>query len=180
MVKPKFFMPVHGEYRMLFKHSALAQQLGVPAENTFTMENGQILELSRKSCRINGSVESGRVMIDGLGVGDVGSSVLKDRRLLSDSGVIVLSMLYTKQRNKDKTARILAGPEIYSRGFIFEKEYEHIIDEMKAKVVEICSPEKLEDGNLHDLRNQIRNVLSRYVVERTGRRPVIMPVIYAI
>ena len=92
---------------------------------------------------------------------------------ISESGVIVLSMIYTKQ----KRPRILAGPEIYSQGFIFEKEYEHIIGEMKEKVVAICTPERLSDGSLHDLRNQVRSVLSRYVVERTGRRPVIMAVI---
>ncbi len=173
MVKPRFFMPVHGEYRMLYKHAMLAQQLGMPAEDTLVLENGQVLELSRRRCRVNGTVTSGRVLIDGLGVGDVGSKVLKERRLLSESGVIVLSMIYTKQ----KKPRILSGPEIYSRGFIFEKEYEHIISEMKEKVVAICTPEKLADGNLHDLRNQMRSVLSRYVVERTGRRPVIMAVI---
>lgn len=173
MVKPRFFMPVHGEYRMLYKHAQLAQQLGMPEENTFVLENGEVLEVSRRRCRINGSVTSGRVLIDGLGVGDVGNTVLKERRQLSESGVIVLSLIYTKQ----KTPRILSGPEIYSQGFIFEKEYEHIISEMKEKVVALCTPEKLSDGNLHDLRNQMRSVLSKYVVERTGRRPVIMAVI---
>lgn len=173
MVKPRFFMPIHGEYRMLYKHALLAQQLGMPAENTFVLENGQILEISRRHCRINGSITSGMVLIDGLGVGDVGNTVLKDRRLLSESGVIVLSLIYTKQ----KRPRIIAGPEIYSRGFIFEKEYEHIIGEMKEKAVALCTPEKLADGNIHDLRNQMRNTLSRYVVERTGRRPIIIPVI---
>lgn len=173
MVKPRFFLPVHGEYRMLYKHAQLAQQLGMPEENTFVLENGEVLEVSRRRCRINGTVTSGRVLIDGLGVGDVGNTVLKERRQLSESGVIVLSMIYTKQ----KRPRILAGPEIYSQGFIFEKEYEHIIGEMKEKVVAICTPERLSDGSLHDLRNQVRSVLSRYVVERTGRRPVIMAVI---
>lgn len=173
MVKPRFFMPVHGEYRMLYKHAQLAQQLGMSPDATFVMENGQVLEVSRHNARINGSVTSGRVLIDGLGVGDVGKTVLKERRQLAESGVIVLSMIYTKQ----KRPRILLGPEIYSRGFIFEKEYEHIIGEMKEKVVAICTPEKLADGNLHDLRNQIRTVLSRSVIERTGRRPVIMAVI---
>ncbi|NLF80570.1 MAG: ribonuclease J, partial [Clostridia bacterium] len=155
MVKPRFFMPIHGEYRMLYKHALLAQQLGMPEENTFILENGQILELSRRHCRINGSVASGIVLIDGLGVGDVGNTVLKDRRLFSESGVIVLSLIYTKQ----KKPRIIAGPEIYSRGFIFEKEYEHIIGEMKEKAVALCTPEKLADGNIHDLRNQMRNTL---------------------
>ncbi|MDO4581256.1 MAG: ribonuclease J [Bacillota bacterium] len=173
MVRPRFFMPVHGEYRMLYKHALLAQQVGIAAEDTFVMENGQILELGRHHGRINGQVQAGRVLVDGLGVGDVGNAVLKERRQLSESGVIVLSMIYTKK----KTPRILTGPEIYTRGFIFEKEYEHIIGEMKEKVVALCTEQNLADGNLYDLRNQIRTGISRFVMERTKRRPVVMAVI---
>ncbi|MBQ6808838.1 MAG: RNase J family beta-CASP ribonuclease [Firmicutes bacterium] len=174
MVHPKFFMPIHGEYRMLYKHAQLAQSLGMPAENTVIMENGQILELSRRQCRISGTVPSGKVYIDGLGVGDVGASILKERRQLSESGVIVISLIYTVKKN---TARILSGPEIYTQGFIFEKNYEHIIGEMKEKVLALCSPETLADGSLNDLRNQVRSKMSKFVQERTGRKPVIMAVI---
>ena len=173
MVHPKFFMPIHGEYRMLYKHAQLAQSVGLPPENTIVMENGQVLELSRRLCRISGTVPSGKVYIDGLGVGDVGSTVLKERRQLSESGVIVISLIYTAKND----ARILVGPEIFSRGFIFEKEYEHIIGEMKEKVVALCTPENLADGSLNDLRNQIRIRLTKFVQERTGRKPVILAVV---
>ncbi|MEG1996837.1 MAG: ribonuclease J [Clostridiales bacterium] len=173
MVKPRFFLPMHGEYRMLYKHAQLAQFLRVPKENTFVMENGQILEVGRRHCRVNGTVTSGQVLIDGLGVGDVGNYVLKERRQLSESGVILINLVYTKK----KQPYIISGPEIISRGFIFEKEYEHIIDEAKEKVAALCTDQRLTDGNLYDLRNQLRSVLGRFVLERTGRRPVIIDVI---
>jgi ribonuclease J len=172
MVKPRFFMPIHGEYRMLYKHALLAQSIGMQPENTIVMENGQVLELARRNYRVNSTVPSGRILIDGLGVGDVGSSVLRERRQLSEAGVIVISMVYTK--NKGKTPKILCEPEVNTRGFIFEKEYEHIIVEIKDKVTALCTEERLRDGSLHELRNQIRSAVGKLVLERTGRRPVIM------
>lgn len=177
LVKPRYFMPIHGEYRMLFKHAQLARQIGMPAENTIIMENGQVLELARRSYRTTRTVASGRVLVDGLGVGDIGASVLRERRQLSEGGVIVVAMTYSRGRGKSGAARLVAGPDISTRGFIFEKEYEHIIGEMKEKVVALATPERLADGNINDLRNQIRSQLSRFVVERTGRRPVIMTAI---
>ena len=173
IVKPHFFMPVHGEYRMLVKHAKLAQQLGMAEENTFVLENGQVLEISRRRCRVNGQVPSGRVLIDGLGVGDVGNTVLKERRVLSESGILLIHMVFTR---KD-SVRILAGPEIFSRGFIFEKEYEHIIGEIKERVTGLCTAEDLAEGKTYDLSNRIRGALARFLLERTGRRPVILPII---
>lgn len=173
MVRPRFFLPMHGEYRMLYKHARLAQNLGIPEENTFVMENGQVLEVGRRHCRINGVVPSGRVLIDGLGVGDVGNYVLKERKQLAESGVIIVNLVYTKKTKP----HILVGPEIISRGFIFEKEYEHIIGEAKEKVAALCTDERLIDGSLHDLRNQLRSVLSRFVQERTGRKPAIIEIV---
>ncbi len=175
LVKPRFFLPVHGEYRMLFKHAQLAQEVGMSPYDTIVLENGQILEMNRRKYRINGTVPSGRVFVDGLGVGDVGASVLRERRQLSEGGVIVVSMVYSK--NKGAEPKILLGPEITTRGFIFEKEYEHIIGEMKDRVEALATPERLANGNLHDLRNQIRSMLNRFVMERTRRRPVIVTVI---
>ena len=172
MVQPRFFMPIHGEYRMLYKHALLAQSIGMQPENTIVMENGQVLELARRSYRVNSTVPAGRILIDGLGVGDVGSSVLRERRQLSEAGVIVINMVYTKA--KGKTPKILCEPEIYTRGFIFEKDYEHIIVEIKEKVTAICTEERLRDGSLHDLRNLVRSAVGKMVLERTGRRPVIM------
>lgn len=173
MVHPKFFMPIHGEYRMLYKHAQLAQSVGMPQDHTVVMENGQILELSRKQCRVSGTVPSGKVYIDGLGVGDVGATILKERRQLSEGGVIVINLICGGKKN----VHILSGPEIYTQGFIFEKEYEHIIGEMKEKVLALCSPEALADGSLNDLRSQVKSKLAKFVMERTGRRPVIMVLI---
>ncbi|MCL1975326.1 MAG: ribonuclease J [Firmicutes bacterium] len=173
IVKPHFFMPVHGEYRMLVKHAKLAQQLGMKEENTFVLENGQVLEVSRRRCRINGQVPSGRVLIDGLGVGDVGNTVLKERRILSESGILLMHMVFTRKTN----VRILAGPEVFSRGFIFEKEYEHIIEEIKERVTVLCSVENLAECSTYDLSNRVRSTLARFLLERTGRRPVILPII---
>jgi ribonuclease J len=173
IVKPRFFMPVHGEYRMLVKHANLAQQLGMDEDNTFVLENGQVLEVSRRRCRVNGQVPSGRVLIDGLGVGDVGNTVLKERRILSESGILLMHMVFTRR----KEVRILAGPEIFSRGFIFEKDYEHIIEEIKEKVTGLCTAENLADGSTYELSNRVRTALARFLLERTGRRPVILPII---
>ena len=173
IVKPRFFMPIHGEYRMLVKHVKLAQQLGMEEQDTFVLENGQVLEVSRRRCRINGHVPSGRVLIDGLGVGDVGNTVLKERRILSESGILLIHMVFTRQ----KEVCVLAGPEIFSRGFIFEKDYEHIISEIKEKVVALCTTQNLADGSTYELGNRLRTSLARFLLERTGRRPVILPII---
>lgn len=178
MVKPRFFAPIHGEYRMLYKHAQLAQGVGMPEENTIILENGNVLELSRRSYRLGETVPSGRILIDGLGVGDVGASVLRERRQLSEAGVIVINMVYSKK--KGKGAQILCEPELSTRGFIFEKGSEHIIVEIKEKVAAICTGERLSDGNLHDLRNMVRSAVGKLVMERTGRRPVIMAAIYEV
>ncbi len=173
MVKPKYFMPMHGEYRMLYKHALLAQQLGIPEENTFVMENGEVLEIGRRRCRISGTVTAGRVLIDGLGIGDVGNTILKERKLLSEGGVVVVNIIYSK-----KNGKILHGPEIFTRGFIFEKEYEHIIGEARKKVVSICTKNS-EDGKIdwNAARGQIRSNLSHFLFDRMGRRPIVLPVI---
>ncbi len=173
MVKPKFFMPIHGEYRMLYKHAQLAQQLGITPENTFVMENGQVLELSSRYARVNGAVHSGRLLVDGLGVGDVGNTILKERRILSEDGILLVNLVFTKRKN----CKVLAGPEIISKGFIFEKDYEHIIDEAKQKVMGLCTPESLAEANINDLRNLVRTTLSKLFMERIGRRPVVIPII---
>ncbi len=173
MVKPKYFMPIHGEYRMLVKHAQLAQELGIDAENTFVMENGQVLELTNNSARVNGAVHSGRVLVDGLGVGDVGNTILKERRILSEDGILLVNLVFTTRKN----SKILAGPEIISKGFIFEKEYEHIIDEAKEKVLSLCTPESLAEVNINELRGAMRTTLGKLFIERIGRRPVIIPII---
>ncbi|MBQ3112085.1 MAG: ribonuclease J [Firmicutes bacterium] len=174
MAKPKYFMPMHGEYRMLYKHVMLAQELGMSAENTFVMEKGQVLEISRKHAAVSGSVPAGQVLIDGLGVGDIGASVLRDRRQLAEGGMIIVNAVFTRGGLQPM---LLVGPEITSRGFIFEREYEHIIDEIKEKVAEVLTPNQLSDCHVNDLRQQVRVCVERYITKRTGRRPIVVPVI---
>ncbi len=172
MIKPKFFIPVHGEYRMLYKHALLAQQIGMDEKNIFILENGQVLDVSRRGCKINGTVPSGRVFIDGLGVGDVGNAVLKDRKLLSEGGVVIVTLVID-----EKSKQVVGGPEIFSRGFIFERDYEHIISEAKNKVDSLCTKEKLETTDIESLKNQIRNTTSRFLFDYIGRRPIVVPII---
>ena len=127
LVRPKFFMPVHGEYRHLKQHSVLAQSLGMPEKNIFIMENGQVLELTQRTAKITGEVQSGSILIDGLGIGDVGNIVLRDRKHLSEDGLIVIVVTI----NADRT--ILTDPEVVSRGFVYVKESEQLMDEIRDK-----------------------------------------------
>ena len=179
LVKPKFFMPVHGEYRMLYKHALLAQEVGVDINNIFLLENGQVLEVNRRRCRIHGSVPSGRTLIDGRGIGDVGNTVLRERKTLSEAGIVLVNLAVSK-----KNGNILAGPEIFSRGFIFEKEYEHIIDEVRERVEGICLTFKEEregkpgkGSDWGQVKNLIRSSVSRFLMDLTGRRPLVVTVL---
>ncbi|MCL2817699.1 MAG: ribonuclease J, partial [Clostridiales bacterium] len=173
MVRPKFFMPIHGEYRMLIKHGRLAQQLGMSEKDIFVLENGQVLDVTKQRCQVEGTVPSGRILIDGLGVGDVGNTVLKDRRLLSQGGMVIISIVVDK-----KSGGVLAGPEFFSRGFIFEKENEHIINEVKEKAAAICAQNKnREEKDWHTVRGQLRNIISKTLFDRTGRRPIVLPLL---
>ena len=137
------------------------------------MENGNVLEVGRNEAFISGVVPAGRILIDGLGIGDVGNIVLKDRKQLSEGGIFIINIIVDK-----KSSRVLLGPEIFSRGFIFEKEYEHIIEEAREKIISVCT--KSEDQGRIDwntVRNQIRNNLGRYLFDHTGRRPIVLPII---
>lgn len=177
LVKPKFFMPVHGEYRHLKQHANLANKLGMPSENIFMMENGKVLELSSDSAKINGSVTSGRVLVDGLGVGDVGSIVLRDRKLLSQDGLIVVVITVEKE-----SGQLLAGPDIISRGFVYVREAEDLIE--NAREVIKNSLAKFDNSkNKNDWsakKGQIKDDLRDYLFEKTKRKPVILPIIMEI
>lgn len=173
LVKPKFFVPVHGEYRHLIKHANLAQQMGIPRENIFVAENGQILEFTSKSGCTGGKVTSGRILIDGLGVGDVGNIVLRDRKQLSQDGIFIVVVTINKEANL-----LVSGPDIVSRGFVYVREAEDLIEESKIQtkaVLDRCLDKKVTDWAT--IKSQIRDALSRYLYEKTGRRPMIMPII---
>lgn len=176
LVRPKFFVPVHGEYRHLIKHAKLAEQMGIAKENIFVAENGQILEFTKKSGAFGGCVTAGRILIDGLGVGDVGNIVLRDRRQLSQEGILIVVLTINKEANL-----LVAGPDIVSRGFVYVREAEELIDEAKLivwEVVEKCFERKIIDWAT--IKSQVRDALGRYLYEKTGRRPMIMPIIMEI
>lgn len=173
LVRPKYFIPVHGEYRHLVQHARLAQELGVPNENVFIAEIGDILEFTKKSGKMVGRAPSGRVFVDGLGVGDVGNVVLRDRKQLSQDGILIVVVTIDRENSQ-----LLAGPDIVSRGFVYVRESEDLLEEARGKVKGILD-ECIEKGN-YDwsfIKSQVREVLSRYLYEKTKRRPMLLPII---
>ncbi|NLM21441.1 MAG: ribonuclease J [Peptococcaceae bacterium] len=176
MVKPKYFIPVHGEYRMLIKHGQLAEQIGVAKENIFIVENGSVIEFTKNGACIAGKVPSGRVLVDGLGVGDVGNIVLRDRKQLSQDGILIVVVALSSSNGQ-----ILAGPDIVTRGFVYVRESETMLEEAKEKIketIELC----LENGMVEwaVLKNQVRETLGKHLYERTKRKPMILPIIQEI
>lgn len=176
LTKPKFFIPVHGEARHLYQHKDLAEELGIPEENIFVTEIGDVVELTRNKGRIAGSVIAGSVMVDGSGVGDIGNVVLRDRKLLSEDGIFTVVITLNKQ-----TGALLAQPEILSRGFVYEKNSEELLKEtrelVKAKAAQF---EKNHRSSWSSIKNDIRNSIKNYLYERTKRRPMVMPIIIEI
>lgn len=176
LVRPKFFVPVHGEYRHLIRHANLAEQMGIHAENIFIAENGQILEFNAEKGNVGGRVTAGRILIDGLGIGDVGNIVLRDRKQLSQDGILIVVVTINKEANT-----LAAGPDIVSRGFVYVRESEELIEVAKENVKQVL--DKCFEKNITDwssIKSQIRENLSKYLYERTGRRPMIMPIIMEI
>ena len=166
-------MPVHGEYRHLMKHKQLAISLGMPKENIVIAENGSVVELTPNSIGINGKVPAGKVLVDGLGVGDVGHIVLRDRRQLSQDGILIVVVTIDRHDYS-----IVAGPDIVSRGFVYVRESEDLIDTAKERVV--AALDKCRDNNVTEwsaLKSAVRDALGRYLFEKTRRRPMIMPLI---
>ena len=176
LTKPKFFIPVHGEARHLYQHKELAEELGIPEEDIFGTEIGDVVELTRNKGRIAGSVTAGSVMVDGSGVGDIGNVVLRDRKLLSEDGIFTVVITLNKQ-----TGALLAQPEILSRGFVYEKNSEELLKEtrelVKAKAAQF---EKNHRSSWSSIKNDIRNSIKNYLYERTKRRPMVMPIIIEI
>ena len=176
LVKPRYFMPVHGEYRHLKQHANLANKLGMPMENIFMMETGKVLELTSDSARINGSVTAGRVLVDGLGVGDVGNIVLRDRKHLSQDGLIVVVITTEKE-----SGAIIAGPDIISRGFVYVRESEDLIDKVREIIkstIEKCDTKRKNDWSAK--KSIIKDELRDYLYEKTKRKPMILPIIMEI
>ena len=173
LVRPKFFMPVHGEYRHLVKHAKLAESLGMDRKNIMIAENGAVVELSREKICLNGKVTAGKVLIDGLGVGDVGNIVLRDRRQLSQDGIMIVVVGVDKAAN-----RIVSGPDIVSRGFVYVREAEVLMEEARDKVkAALDKSEETNNTEWSALKGAIRDSLGRFLFEKTRRRPMILPII---
>ena len=176
LIKPKFFMPVHGEYRHLKRHANLASKMGMPSKNIFMMETGRVLELTSNSAKINGSVSSGRILVDGLGVGDVGSIVLRDRKLLSQDGLIVVVITTEKE-----SGQVVAGPDIISRGFVYVRESEDLMDNAREIIKKTLVKLEGKKGNDWSAKKGlIKDDLRQYLYERTKRKPMILPIIMEI
>lgn len=173
LIRPKYFLPVHGEYRHLSTHAELAHTLGMPKENVFLLENGDALTLSqREAFKTEKVAEAEGIMVDGLGVGDVGNIVLRDRRLLSESGLIILVAAIDRY-----SSCIASGPNIISRGFVYVRENEHLIDEacsLAREILEECLYNNMKDWN--GMKTAVRDGLSKYIYTKTKRNPVILPI----
>lgn len=173
LVNPKFFIPVHGEHRMLRQHGKLANETGVPKENVFIGENGHVFEFTADTGRFAGKVAAGKIFVDGLGVGDVGNIVIRDRRQLSQDGVLIVVVTLDKSRGS-----VLDGPDIVSRGFVYVRDSEELMDEARAIVKNVL--ERFENQPITEwapLKNGIREALTKYLFAKTGRRPMILPII---
>lgn len=173
LVNPKYFLPVHGEYRHLKQHAYLAQGLGMDKEKTIIMEIGQVLEINSSEAKIKGSVPSGKVLVDGLGIGDVGNVVLRDRKHLSEDGLIIV--VATVER---ETGEVLSGPDVISRGFVYVREAEEFMDEVKQVCRDVVF--KCEGRNWSIKKNVIKDTLREYIYQKTKRRPMILPIIMEI
>ncbi|MFA9398219.1 MAG: ribonuclease J [Clostridiaceae bacterium] len=176
LVHPKYFMPVHGEYRHLLHHGKLAEKLGVEKDNIFILQTGQVLELNNKEAKISGNVPTGSILVDGLGVGDVSNIVLRDRRNLAQDGMLTVVVTLEKQ-----TYSIIAGPDIITRGFVYVKESEDLIKEVKEIVknqLNICLDDKIIEWSI--LKLNIKRSVERFLYEKTNRRPIILPIIMEI
>ncbi|MDO9262548.1 MAG: ribonuclease J [Desulfosalsimonadaceae bacterium] len=174
LTMPDYFIPIHGEYRHLFHHAQLAEETGIPRDHILLAENGQVIEFDQNGGRINGTVPTSRILVDGKGIGDVGRSVLKERRLLSEEGLVVVTLALDEE-----TGFVVYGPEITSRGFVFEAETGHIIEDAKCVILEIIEEVSiLEPAHRTEaIRKKIHRALREYFTFTMKRRPVILPFI---
>ncbi|MNI48261.1 Ribonuclease J 2 [compost metagenome] len=173
LMKPKYFIPIHGEYRMLRQHAVLAESVGIAKENIFVLDNGDTVDIQNGVARKGSKVQAGNILIDGLGVGDVGNIVLRDRKLLSQDGILVVVVTLSKQDGK-----ILSGPDIISRGFVYVRESEGLLDEANRIVTHTLN--KLMNEKVNEwasLKTHVKDALGRFLYEQTRRRPMILPII---
>ncbi|MGO3017908.1 MAG: ribonuclease J [Anaerococcus sp.] len=173
LTTPKFFIPAHGEPRQLYKHRTIAHDMGMPMENILIGGNGDVFEFTKKSAKINGKVQAGNILVDGSGVGDVGNIVLKDRKHLSEDGLIVVSLTFEKH-----TQELIAGPDIVSRGFVYVKENQDLMESSKDIVIRTLNKCKKNDVHaISQIKYHIREALKSYIYNQIGRDPMILPII---
>ncbi|MGM0880819.1 MAG: ribonuclease J [Bacillota bacterium] len=173
LIKPKYFIPIHGEYRMLRQHGKLGEAIGIERENIFIVDNGDTVEFQNGNGRKGSKVQAGNVLIDGLGVGDVGNIVLRDRKLLSQDGILVVVVTLSKQ-----DGAIMSGPDIISRGFVYVRESEGLLDEANRIVTSTLT--RLMNDKVNEwasLKTNVKDALGRFLYEQTRRRPMILPII---
>jgi ribonuclease J len=171
LVKPRFFMPIHGEYRHLSLHAQLAQSVGIPKESTFVLEDGDVLELSQHSARVTRKIPLSNVYVDGLSVGDVGSVVLRNRRMLSRDGIVVVIITLNRQ-----TGKLMGRPDIVSRGFVDTRESKDMIEASRELVVQALDHSKtIRPAELNFVTNKVRDKLNKFYYQQTKRRPMILP-----
>lgn len=173
LTKPKYFMPVHGEYRFLKQHGELAVSTGTKKENVFLLENGRVLEIGKDDAKLSLQVQSGMVLVDGLGVGDVGNIVIRDRQLLSENGMIIVVVTLDR-----RTAKVISGPDIVTRGFVYVRESEDLMEEirqMAKKELEKCDEQDIREWS--NIKAALRESLMKYVYTKTKRQPMILPIL---
>ncbi|MGI5823136.1 MAG: ribonuclease J, partial [Dethiobacteria bacterium] len=176
LLRPRYLIPVHGEYRHLIHHAELAEKMGIKKENILIVENGTTIEFTADQGRILNSVAAAGVFVDGLGVGDVGNIVLRDRQVLSRDGIFIVVIAMDS-----KTKKIISGPDVFSRGFVYVRESEELLDEARENASQVL--ENLEQKKISDwttIKNNVRDSISKFLWEKTGRRPMILPVIMEI
>ena len=176
LVKPKYLIPVHGEYRMLWQHGELAESMGMPRQNIILPEIGQVIELGASGVSIAGEVPTGTVLVDGLGIGDVGNVVLRDRKHLSQDGLIIVAMAFDRTN-----CMLVSGPDVISRGFVYVRENEDIIEGIRNTVRNIiASYGRIEGSDWPSIKNRIKDELHRYIYDKIKRNPMILPIIVEI
>lgn len=173
LTRPKFFIPVHGEYRHLIRHAELAKSVGIEPQNVFVAENGMVLEFTAETGMVKERVTSGHVLVDGLGVGDVGTVVLRDRKQLAEDGVLIAVLAIDQQ-----SGELVSGPDVVSRGFVYVRESEQLLEETKQRIREAV--QRASDGKPPEwqaIKAEVRDTVARFLYERTRRRPMILPII---
>lgn len=172
LTKPKYFIPVHGEHRHLLKHSEIAYSMGIPEEKVFRLENGQVLELDREEGKVTGTVPAGKVLVDGYGVGDVGNIVLRDRKHLSQYGIIIASITLTPKK------KLVAGPDIISRGFVYVRENEDLMEALRQVATDSVNDTlRSKNSDWTAIKTNLRSALGDFIYDKTKRKPMILPII---